>query len=95
MADIGGSQSDAFMSGVNHQTVGRANTASITLGDAGLQAESDHWNAMTPRTMLASTVGGSPDDSVFERVQRGSGYQPGQMPVFQDQLSSGSDSTTR
>ena len=95
MANIGGSQTDAFGAGINHLTnTGRSNESSITLGDAGLGQTSARWDGMTPHSVLASTAGGQ-DDSPFERVQRESGgYQPGQIENFQDQISNGDDDNT-
>jgi hypothetical protein len=84
---------DAFNSGVAHQVnPGRSNASSITLGtDSGLDQTSQRWDSMTPRGVLASTVGG-PDDSAYERLGRtAGGYAPGSMPQLQDQLSNGSD----
>jgi hypothetical protein len=95
-----GSQTNAeFGLGVNHVTnAGRGNAGSITLNgsagisDEGLDSTSAGWNSLTPRGVLASVVGGSQDDTPWEQLQRDSGgYEPGQMPVFEDQLTNGSD----
>jgi hypothetical protein len=81
---------DAFMSGVNHLTTGRTNSASITLGGS-LQADSDQQNGMSPHSVLASTAGGQ-NDSPWERMSRvAGGYQPGQMEQMTDQLDQGSN----
>ena len=85
---------DAFASGVNHLTTGRANTSSVTL-DGGLQADSDRQSGMSPHGVLGTAMSGGQDDGSWERFQRTSGgYQPGQMENFQDQLDQGSDNQT-
>jgi hypothetical protein len=83
---------DAFMSGVAHQVVGRANTASVTLGGS-LQADSDKWNATTSHAVLRTAMGaGSPDDGTYQQMERDAGaYKPGSIEQMQDQISQGSD----
>jgi hypothetical protein len=65
MADIDGSNNDAFSVGVNHLVnPGRANVGSITLNgsarmaDQGLDQTAQRWDSLTPhgvlRTVLAS-----------------------------------------
>jgi hypothetical protein len=84
---------DAFMSGANHLTTGRTNSASITLGGS-LQAGSGQQNGMSPHSVLATAAGGS-DDSPWERLQRTSGgYSPGSMEQMTDRLSNGDDDNT-
>lgn len=101
MAGIGGSQSDAFTSGLNFtRNPGRANAGSITLGqdaagaDQGLDQTSARWNSLTPHGVMAAALGsGSGDDGSFEDMQRQQGsYSPGSFGQLQDQLSGGSDS---
>jgi hypothetical protein len=97
-ADIGGSQTDAFTSGLAHQVnPGRSNLASITLGtDAGLDQTSQHWDSMSPRGVLRTTVGaGSQDDGAYQDYMRGqTAYQPGSFEKMTDTLTQGSDETT-
>ena len=73
--------------------MGRSNDNSLTLNDTGLDQTSEHWAATTPHGVLQTALGGSQDDSAFERLQRDSsgGYQPGSMAQFQDQLSAGTN----
>jgi hypothetical protein len=84
-----------LQAGINHQVnPGRGNDNSVTLGDAGLQADSDRWNQLTPRAVL-STATGTQNDSSWEQYQREQGsYQPGSMETMQDQLSVGNDNLT-
>jgi hypothetical protein len=98
MADISGSQSDAFNDGLNFtRNSGRGNDSSITLGgaasssDRGLDSTSARWSAMTPHAVLAQASTGQEDTS-WEAMQRSEGtYQPGSMTAMQDRLSDGSD----
>jgi len=66
----------------------RGNAGSITLGGS-LQADSDRWNSMTPRGVLASATGGID----YEGAQRLSGgdVQPGAFGKLQDEMSAGDD----
>jgi hypothetical protein len=94
MAYFGSQTNDEFSAGVAHQVnPARSNLGSITLG-GDLQAASGQA-AVTPHSVLATTVGGgSQDDGSWERYERGAGsYQPGQMPEMTDQLDQGSDNT--
>jgi len=97
MADIGGSQNDAFSAGINHLTnAERGNDNSITLNDTTSMADqtSQRWTATTPHSVLRSAGAGA-DDGTFERLQRDAGgYAPGSMEQMQDQLTSGSDDNT-
>jgi len=91
MANIGGSSSAEFGAGVSPlANPARGNARSLTLGGS-LQADSDRFNAMTPRGVLASATGG-PDDGTYERFQRDQGgYAPGSMEQAEDQLTQGTD----
>lgn len=86
---MAGSQNTEFGAGVSHLTnQDRGNENSVTLGGS-LQADSDRWNAMSPRAVLASATGTGLD---YAGTQRISGtYQPGSMGRFEDELSGGSD----
>ncbi|HET9081122.1 MAG TPA: hypothetical protein VFO01_11500 [Trebonia sp.] len=81
----------ALNAGISHLTTGRANGASLTLGgDAGLQADSARWDAMTPRGVLASTPGTAPQDGAWQQIEREQGsYRPGSMPQLEDELAGG------
>jgi hypothetical protein len=44
--------------------------------------------------VLRTTVGGSQDDTSWERLQRErGGYQPGQFTIMQDQLNQGDNAS--
>ena len=69
MADIGGSQNDAFAQGQYHAaSEGRANTSSITLGGA-LQTDSARSNAMSPHGVLSAAMGAG-NDLAYQRMSR-------------------------
>ena len=87
---MAGSQNTEFGAGVNHVTnQDRGNDNSVTLGGS-LQADSDGWNAMTPRAVLSSATGTGLDYAGTQRIA--GSYAPGSMGRFSDELSGGSDS---